>query len=85
MEDKRQFVNEVFDKCDIKLGDVYNILAEAQINFDHDTEEYKNMQHLLMLVDIILGSCELRSAGVHDRQEDLEKVKQLINNLEVAE
>ena len=60
--------------------------GEAEMKAIQDgSEEYKDLQYVVALIDIIYGSTDLIGSGFDAREKDLNAVRNSINKLEVME
>ena len=60
--------------------------GEAEMKaINYESEEYKDLQYVVALLDIIYGSTDLVGSGFDAREKDLTAVRNSINKLEVME
>ena len=78
-------IEEHLNEYGSALRGIMKTLADDMLVINEDSEQYKDAQYFLELVDIIYGSTDLIGSGFDAREKDLNAVRNSINKLEVME
>ena len=71
------------EESGIVIGKMMSGIETKMTQLSDQSEEYKDLQYVVALLDIIYGSTDLVGSGFEARDRDLNAVRNSINKLEV--